>query len=684
MAINRYYGYNPLQRADHSFKLPMEFLGKTLEGLQEKSNQNYASLQQLPSLLHVNALEGADTTARNQVEQEYRDKIDNLVKQSNGDYSGVTKDIYGLKANLQKEMTTGRLGAIGNNYSQYSDYQKKMLDQKDLPRTYASMALRKTLDAYNEAGGYGGIDPVTGDYKRINPIYGQGYDYQGKLAKVGPFGDITKLTDHRDKQGNWYIDTEHKTGGVDYQRAFGSLMAEIDNDPLAAEHEMFLRKIGMRPEEIQQQKIGLARAEAMRRVKDIDETKKNYTFDPMVKINQDEEQFRKNYAQRERHHQDDKEPNAAAQITIGDQRTGAYPDRLSLTSGTYDKDGNPVTLYSSATSNSLNPTGGAFMFNGLKNSSSLTGNEPINFNHPLMKNQNDPVQKVNRTALNAVAMRFNIPGYNPAGTDEQKNQALNNWVKNSGQGKQLLSAVEEQASSLYQALNNKEVKGVAYNNLYAKDMTERVTRQAGSVRASNFSTGQKYGSLEEAAKTIGGDIYNTKGKKATTRFEVYTEDGGQPVATISHEGKSIKVKLDNVNEHAKGAYTEIKGMLDHKEGYDPKLGTYRTEQSGPMIAQDGSISNRAAIRTYSKGGQKQRYLNVENLDNLQEGAIFGEGVKYLGVDPNNQSKVNIQHPNGKVESMYVLPQDELIRLEDKNNPYLGGYSRKATRDKATN
>jgi len=190
--INRYFGYTPLQKEDYAFKMPLDIMGKTLMHLQDTSDKNYAELQALPGLIHTNALTGHDTTKRNQIQQGYNDRINKIVSGANGDYSRVNKDVIGLKAQLQKDLTTGDLAAIGSNYKTFADYQKETLSQKDLPRTYGDAAIQKTLAEYNAAGGYGGIDPVTGNYRSVKSFtkHEDGYDRELGAYKTEHSGKL--------------------------------------------------------------------------------------------------------------------------------------------------------------------------------------------------------------------------------------------------------------------------------------------------------------------------------------------------------------------------------------------------------------------------------------------------------------------------------------------------------------
>lgn len=667
MAVNRYFGYQPLQAADYSFKLPMDYLGKTLESLQEKSSQNYASISQLPSLIHVNALEGKDTEARNKKEQEYRNKIDALVKNSNGDYSGLTKDIYGLKASLQKEMTTGDLAAISNNYNQYSEYQKKMLDQKDLPRTYASLALRKTLDNYNQEGGYGGIDPVTGDYKRVAPIYGQGYDFQGKLGKVGEFKDITEENAWREKAGDWYKDIKTKTGGVAYDRAYSSLFGEVVNDPLAQEHISFLQRIGMPKEEINKMVHGIVDAEAIRRTKSISEKDVKYTFDKAVELAQEEDHFRRREARQAKEHADKMEaftePYLGRQVTLGSKTEGDYASKIDFSGGTYDKYGNKLGWSDGVL------VSGSGMGSGLgsatyrdTNSTALTGKEKIDFNHPTIKN-NPLAQKALIAAYIKNTGDSKLLAYAP----EKQNQMISAWA-DQDRGK-AQTTINKELGELSKNYNTRSVKGYQVAGKYAETLANDMLRMGSTVAVRDMSSGQKFGTLNDLLKAEGispDDITtDTNNAKVKNKLHVVADSNGEYVITLNKNGRTKQLVVSNFDESREGTYSKARDLTSQKP---------ITNFNAPIM-RGNTYSNRTSI---DKIGD-QSIFRAQTLD-IRKGDMTSDGIKVinLGIDKSGNKMIEVEYPNGGKEVMPFEAEDDLLRTTRAKDKSFQKRTAKAT------
>ena len=209
--INANYIYNPMQQADYSSKLPLEFLTKAMGELQQRSDRNYMALQEAPNLLGV-PVDESDFQRRAEIESSVRNRIDNIVKSTNGDYSGVNKEVYGLQADIKRLLApSGQLGAMANNYASINEYKKQILDDKTLSNEEKMAALNYSKNRFKQLGGTGAIDPMTGRFNVFNGERITGFDmskYLKDFKEIKPILEEYNAT--YDAQNNYFKDV--KTG----------------------------------------------------------------------------------------------------------------------------------------------------------------------------------------------------------------------------------------------------------------------------------------------------------------------------------------------------------------------------------------------------------------------------------------------------------------------------------------
>jgi len=643
--INRYFGYTPLQKEDYAFKMPLDLMGKTLMHLQDTSDKNYAKLQQLPGLIHTNALTGHDTTKRNQIEQGYRDKINQIVKGANGDYSRVNKDVIGLKAQLQKDLTTGDLAAIGSNYKTFADYQKETLSQKDLPRTYGDAAIQKTLAEYNAAGGYGGIDPITGNYRQVSPIRGQGYDLSGKLGKVSQFQDITEEKAWTTKEGNWFNDYKSKTGGVAFDRVYNSLLLEAASDPLGQEHRAYLRRIGVPEEQIQKEIIGTVTAEASRRTKDINEIDMKRSFDHQADIEAANERARLGRAQTQRLHDEKMKAEFGAydgrQAILGSETTGAFSGEVNFARGRYNQDGTPFT------SKGTTALGGYYTQTN-QPAVILTGKEPLNFNHPVIKN-NPVAQK----ALTATYIKMTGDNSLLAKTPEQQNQLLSNWSSNPKNQHTIQAVVKEETKKMATVYNNKSVTGFRIAGKQAEAEGTDMLAASRSIKIKDLNTGQDYGTLSDYLKSQDVDERNV-----STSVNDSKENTGAKlhVTAIKNGYRTIEIKTKN------GTRSMIVEGFDRdreNSGNNINFMTKRNENTAfhaPIISKSG-YENMTRIDSNSDG----KVFTSEVMPKKGDLTADGITIKDFYQDPSGNKYIEVVYPNGTTDKMPFETEDNASR-----------------------
>lgn len=656
---NRYYQYNPLQQEDYAFKLPTDILGKTLMNLQDQSDKNYAELSALPGMIHTQANPGHDTTARNKIEQGYRDQIDKMVAGANGDYSRVNKDVIGLKAKLQKDITMGDLSAIGGNYKVLSDFSKEALSQKDLPRSYADAAIAKTLKEYNDKGGYGGIDPVTGNYRQIDPIRGQGYDIQGKLAKIGEFKPMSQEEEKRFKEGDWYRNRTISNESVTLDRVQESMLGELTNDPMFKEHAAYRQRIGqpMSMNEIR----GIIDAEAKRRAYSKNKDTSEWQFDPRISIESANERARLGRAQTQKLHDQKMEAEFGVydgrQAILGAETTGNFSGELNFSGGVYDK------TTGQSTSAVLNQGNLGYMGYSNKvsdnpNAITLTGKEPINFDHPLIKS-NPIAQK----ALTATYMKLTKDRSLLAKSIDEQNKILSNWSSNPDNQASIQAAVKEETKKMATVYNNKSVTGFRIAGKQAEAEGTDMLAASRSIKLRDLNTGQDYGTLSDYLKSQDIDERNV----STTVNDSKENTGAKlHVTSIKNGYRTIEIKTKNGTRSM-----VVEGFDRDREnsGNDINFMTKRNDNTAfyaPIQTKTGyenmtRIDNNSGYKTFTS----QTILNIGDV--TADGITIKDIVRF----PDGSKGIEVIYPNGTADKMpFDTENDASRRFHQKDKARL--------------
>lgn len=643
--INRYYNYTPLQKEDYSFKMPLDVIGKTLMHLQDTSDKNYAELQQLPGLIHTNALTGHDTTRRNQIQQSYNDQISKMVSSANGDYSRVNKDIIGLKAKLQKDLTIGDLAAIGSNYKTFADFQKETLSQKDLPKSYADAAINKTLAEYNEAGGYGGIDPVTGNYRQISPIRGQGFNVQENLAKIGEFKPLTIEQDKRIKEGDYWRNITTKDVTYDKNLISNAMAQNLMSNPLFVEHLKYRARIGMPMSEEELTKEVMAET-ARRSTGEIHTQKSDYDFDQRIAINAANERARLGRAQAQRHHDEKMAAEFGAydgrQAILGAETTGAWSGELNFSGGKYNQDGTPFV------SKGTTALGGYYTQSNTP-SVTLTGKEPISFNHPVIKN-NPIAQK----ALVASYIRLTKDNSLLSKSQEDQNKILSAWSSNPDNRATIQASIKEEAGKLAKVYNNRSVSGFRIAGKQAEAEGNDMLAASRSIVLKDLNTGQAYGTLSDYLKsqniderTVSTSVTDTKDNTGAKLHVTAVKDGYRTIEIKTKNGtRSMRVEGFDRDREASG--NKVANLTNR---------TTNTAFHAPIMTDNG-YENMTNIESYPTGG---KYFYSDNI--VYEGQRTADGIVILGTGilPNKEKIIKVRYPNGSEETMKYETQNDASR-----------------------
>ena len=164
--INRYSRRTPYQGS--LYELPIEFIAQTLDLTQKKfdTNRDIAeSIQDftIPSLPQ-------DREVANQLQKQYSDQVDNLVKEYSGDYSKASNKLRELTRTIKKDFNPGgKAAAISGNYTNYNTWLKNSQELVEKGKALGEdMNLANTYHMKNY-NGIGEFNAVTGAYNIFTP-----------------------------------------------------------------------------------------------------------------------------------------------------------------------------------------------------------------------------------------------------------------------------------------------------------------------------------------------------------------------------------------------------------------------------------------------------------------------------------------------------------------------------------
>lgn len=202
MAINR---NDNIQALNFDFtETPLQPLIGALQSRQRRYDQNFALADDL-SNKYINSLE-VDRPRANKITSDIQTKIDGLVKNSSGDFSSLTKDLYAIKRDVNKQFSAqGEAGAIMANkaiFDKRSQEERDRLKKGEITQEQFSLWYNSTNANYK---GIGDFDPVAGGYNVLNTgdiaKYVDAYDLGIDIAKE--LEPIVGEVEYDSLTGNW-------------------------------------------------------------------------------------------------------------------------------------------------------------------------------------------------------------------------------------------------------------------------------------------------------------------------------------------------------------------------------------------------------------------------------------------------------------------------------------------------
>lgn len=166
MAANRFERSAPVQF--DLYETPLEPLMMALEAKQRRYDTGYQLAEQLGEV-SLDALQ-QDRPRANELVSGWRNKIDDMVTQYDGDYSRMYKDLGALRTEVRRSLLPGGEGAaIMSNLKSVQDATK---EQRERLASGKITQAQYNLWYQNMMSGYTGVgtkDPVLGTYNQITP-----------------------------------------------------------------------------------------------------------------------------------------------------------------------------------------------------------------------------------------------------------------------------------------------------------------------------------------------------------------------------------------------------------------------------------------------------------------------------------------------------------------------------------
>jgi len=164
--INRYSRRTPYEGS--LYQLPIELIAQTLDFTQKKFDTNRSiaeSIQDftIPSLPQ-------DREVANQLQRQYSEQVDAVVKEYSGDYSKASNKLRDLTRTIKKDFNPGgKAAAISGNYTNYNTWLKNSQELVEKGKALGEdLNLANTYHMKNYQG-IGEFNPVSGAYNMFTP-----------------------------------------------------------------------------------------------------------------------------------------------------------------------------------------------------------------------------------------------------------------------------------------------------------------------------------------------------------------------------------------------------------------------------------------------------------------------------------------------------------------------------------
>jgi hypothetical protein len=227
--INRYF--DPTIFRGEFYSPPVDALDKVFQQAQAQYDKNYAIADEIRNR-SINALD-PDRKRADEIQAETTAKIDDLVKQYNGDYSKANAGLRDLLSNVRRQYQPGgEVAAIEKNYSNYSSWlanEQKRLNEGKITADDLNLANQYVLNNY---GGIGNKSDA-GVYNSLQPVSLSEYTDGSKMVLEALKGikprKQTVVAPRKDANGNIFNVTE-EIEAIDPNEASTAVKASLLSD----------------------------------------------------------------------------------------------------------------------------------------------------------------------------------------------------------------------------------------------------------------------------------------------------------------------------------------------------------------------------------------------------------------------------------------------------------------------
>ncbi len=199
MAINR-FSRGPIAADVRSsfMPLPVDLIGRQMERRQSAFDKAKASVDETQEAVYSVKGLAADRETLKKISSKYTDEAQKEIDKVGGDYSRLNAYSDRLAANLVREMRTGQLGQIQNNWAKAQNHMKELTDL----RREGKISEAGYNRGLSSISGFGGtVDDGKGGYTQASFYTPTKYLELGKTADE--YG--AKIKDQYDKEGRRFI-----------------------------------------------------------------------------------------------------------------------------------------------------------------------------------------------------------------------------------------------------------------------------------------------------------------------------------------------------------------------------------------------------------------------------------------------------------------------------------------------
>jgi len=228
--VNRYYDSRRPQQYQF-YTPPVDAAVEAMKIAQTQYDSNFMAAADLKNK-YITSLQ-QDRAAANELQNEWQKSIDDVVTKANGDFSTISKDLYGLTKKIEKDLSPGgKAHAIQDNYRIYQEaqkYNKERLKAGKITAEDFNLLNQHVGQSYK---GVGNADPLTGEYDQLlvpelNDYY-DGNDVATELLQKLPKRTVEETTPTI-KDGYITYSTS-KVEKIDPKEAQQALVSKLTND----------------------------------------------------------------------------------------------------------------------------------------------------------------------------------------------------------------------------------------------------------------------------------------------------------------------------------------------------------------------------------------------------------------------------------------------------------------------